>query len=54
MLTDVPGMLSRAGIYPHSQPTAGLHDKAVSFGLEAHNSLHWPCLNSFKRLGRFE
>ena len=30
MLTDVPGMLSRAGIYPHGQPTAVLHDKSVS------------------------
>jgi hypothetical protein len=31
MLTDVPGMLTRAGLYPHSQPTAAvIHDKSVS------------------------
>lgn len=34
MLTDVPGMLTRAGLYPHSQPTAAvIHDKSVSLYL---------------------
>ena len=31
MLTDVPGMLTRAGLYNPHQPTAGvMHDKSVS------------------------
>jgi len=33
MLTDVPGMLTRAGLYPHGQPTAGIHDKSEHPGL---------------------